>query len=409
MMETIVRRGRIKGFIPWLITQRPAVVNKDVLSQVDGLVAFKLTSSNDRDALGAWVEGQADDGQWKAIYNALPTKARGEAVVWLPGHGILSNRMFPEKVTFDSSRTPKRGEKKRIADLKPIDLSALKQRLATVEQDAKANDPKLLRAEVARLQAELRKAQLAGGASPSELEAARHDGIQIGFAEAMRQQIETLQLAQDKAQAVVQYIGAEMTRRRMVADETPKTRPPAAPAKPALPTPQRTSSSAPTPKSSTPAGDLTGPQRTFLQSLAWWRAMGHEAPSRVQVASICGWRVTSGHLKNVAGSLRTKGLIDYPSDGTITLTADGAASAPAPDLSTTLEESVRAILTGPQRQVFDILPKDGRPKSRDQVAQACGWEVTSGHVKNVLGSMRSLEVITYPSQGQVARAEWVRS
>ena len=52
IMETIVRRGRIKGFIPWLITQRPAVIAKDVLSQIDGLVAFKLTSSQDRDAVG---------------------------------------------------------------------------------------------------------------------------------------------------------------------------------------------------------------------------------------------------------------------------------------------------------------------------------------------------------------------
>jgi DNA helicase HerA-like ATPase len=52
MMETIVRRGRVKGFIPWLISQRPAVLSKNVLSQVDGLVALKLTSSQDRDALG---------------------------------------------------------------------------------------------------------------------------------------------------------------------------------------------------------------------------------------------------------------------------------------------------------------------------------------------------------------------
>lgn len=49
MMETVCRRGRIKGFVPWLISQRPAVISKDVLSQVDGLVAFKLTSSQDRD------------------------------------------------------------------------------------------------------------------------------------------------------------------------------------------------------------------------------------------------------------------------------------------------------------------------------------------------------------------------
>jgi hypothetical protein len=29
------------------------VLSKDVLSQVDGLIAFKLTSSQDRDAIGA--------------------------------------------------------------------------------------------------------------------------------------------------------------------------------------------------------------------------------------------------------------------------------------------------------------------------------------------------------------------
>jgi len=34
----VVRRGRVRGFIPWLITQRPAVVHKDVLSQADILI-----------------------------------------------------------------------------------------------------------------------------------------------------------------------------------------------------------------------------------------------------------------------------------------------------------------------------------------------------------------------------------
>jgi hypothetical protein len=88
-MEHIVRRGRVKGFIPWLISQRPAVLNKNVLSQVDGLLAFKLTASQDRDALDAWIEGQADKAQGKAIKDALPTLQIGEGVVWLPGRGIL--------------------------------------------------------------------------------------------------------------------------------------------------------------------------------------------------------------------------------------------------------------------------------------------------------------------------------
>lgn len=155
MMETVVRRGRIKGFIPWLITQRPAVLSKDVLSQIDGLVAFKLTSSQDRDAIGDWVEGQADKAQWLKIWASLPTMQRGTGVVWIPGRGILETVSFPEKNTFDSSRTPKRGEKRKHAELKPLDLDTLKEKLASVQAEAKANDPAALRLEIANLKRQI--------------------------------------------------------------------------------------------------------------------------------------------------------------------------------------------------------------------------------------------------------------
>lgn len=154
-METIVRRGRVKGFIPWLITQRPAVLSKDVLSQVDGLIAFKLTASQDRDAIGAWIEGQADRQQGKEILASLPTMQRGRGVVWVPSRGILETATFPKKRTFDSSATPKRGEAKREATFKPLNVEALRSRLETVAKEQEANDPKKLQAELARLRKEL--------------------------------------------------------------------------------------------------------------------------------------------------------------------------------------------------------------------------------------------------------------
>jgi hypothetical protein len=43
---TVVRRGRVKGLTSWLISQRPAALPKAVLSQIDGLVAFRLTASS---------------------------------------------------------------------------------------------------------------------------------------------------------------------------------------------------------------------------------------------------------------------------------------------------------------------------------------------------------------------------
>ena len=153
---------------------------------------------------------------------------------------------------------------------------------------------------------------------------------------------------------------------------------------------------------------LTGPQATMLRALRWWQAMGNVAPTRAQVAAICGWRITSGHLKNVAGSLVTAGMIVYPEQGRLALTPAGVAAAPEPDSGASVVDGVRATLSGPQRQVFDFLLRHRRAMSRDDVATALGWAPTSGHLKNILGSMRTLELIDYPSQGAVALQSWVK-
>jgi hypothetical protein len=131
-VEEIVRRGRVRGFIPWLITQRPAVVHKDVLSQADILVAMKLTSSQDRDAVGGWIEGQADRVEGRRILADLPRLSRGEGYLWAPSDDVLARVAFPSIRTYDSSRTPKRGE--RVATprtLAEVDLSAITAALAT--------------------------------------------------------------------------------------------------------------------------------------------------------------------------------------------------------------------------------------------------------------------------------------
>lgn len=47
-IEDLVRRGRARGIGVTLITQRPAVLNKNVLTQIEVLVAMRLTSPQDR-------------------------------------------------------------------------------------------------------------------------------------------------------------------------------------------------------------------------------------------------------------------------------------------------------------------------------------------------------------------------
>ncbi|HEY0341113.1 MAG TPA: DUF87 domain-containing protein, partial [Steroidobacteraceae bacterium] len=106
-IDEIVRRGRVRGFIPWLITQRPAVLNKDVLSQADVLIAMKLTSSQDRAAIGGWIEGQADRVDAKRILGDLPRLSPGVGVLWAPGHNFLERVKFPALATYDSSAAPR--------------------------------------------------------------------------------------------------------------------------------------------------------------------------------------------------------------------------------------------------------------------------------------------------------------
>jgi len=208
MMETIVRRGRVKGFIPWLITQRPAVLSKDVLSQADGIVAFKLTASQDRSAIGAWIEGQADQQQGRQILGSLPSMQRGQGVVWVPGRSILDTVSFPEKRTFDSSRTPKRGESRRTASLKPLDLGALKDRLSTIEAEAKANDPKALKAEIAALKRDLVSKPTQSVMDPQDEQRAYDRGLAEGLARGESRAKEALAAVESRLKEVLGDIEA---------------------------------------------------------------------------------------------------------------------------------------------------------------------------------------------------------
>ncbi len=135
-VEEIVRRGRVRGFVPWLITQRPAVLHKDVLSQADILVSMKLTSSQDRAAVERWIEGQADRAEGRRILGALPRLGRGEGWVWAPGNRMLARVSFPRILTLDSSQTPRREPQAGTPrPLAPVDLAAIGRALAGLGLD----------------------------------------------------------------------------------------------------------------------------------------------------------------------------------------------------------------------------------------------------------------------------------
>jgi hypothetical protein len=161
--NNLVSLGRSIGLRIVLISQRPAKLHKDSLTQVETLVAMRLIAPQDRGAVEDWIGEWADKAQGKEIIASLPSLPTGDAWVWSPEAGFLERVHFPLATTYDSGKAPEGGEDG--PELKPLDVAAVNALLDKAADDLKANDPKALKAEVARLTRDL--AAATKGKSPS--------------------------------------------------------------------------------------------------------------------------------------------------------------------------------------------------------------------------------------------------
>lgn len=83
-VEALVTMGRNRGIGVTLINQRAATVNKDVLTQLDTLLAFQNTSPQDRQAMADWVEYHSADGDFNKFMKSLPSLEKGHGWIWSP-------------------------------------------------------------------------------------------------------------------------------------------------------------------------------------------------------------------------------------------------------------------------------------------------------------------------------------
>ena len=133
-VDRIARRGRNFGFRLISITQRHAKLNKDVLTQLSTLIAHGVTSPQDRDAIKAWVDGNADREQAKKVYDSLAKLPVGEGWIWAPDHDLLDRVKFPPIHTLDTSKTPKAGEKRIAAPvLASADITNITRQIQAIQ------------------------------------------------------------------------------------------------------------------------------------------------------------------------------------------------------------------------------------------------------------------------------------
>lgn len=414
-VKEIAARGRMRGFRLWSVTQRPAKLHKDVMSQADTLVAMQLTSSQDRGALKAWIGDQGDESVGSGILKALPSLKRGEGVVWSPRLGVLETTHFPLPETYDSSRTPEYGEATTSVELKPIDLGALREKLGKVDAEVKANDPATLKAEIARLKGELAK-KPAASPDDSTLEAARQRGWHEGHAAALGmhrrglEQLEELGRRLGEASAALREGIREGIRRYEAGAATAPTpgithaRQPFNPAPTSAPAP----STSPVAKVST-AGTLKPALQRVVNAIGWWRQIGHHPVDRSRACVVAGLSPKASTFGVYIGELIKLGLVES-SPGKVGLTAEGVALAvvPAGDTREQIHDVARSLL-GPQEQrVFDaiyaVYPEE---IARVDLAHAVGLSPTASTLGVYIGGIAAYGIIENGSRGHVRAAGWL--
>jgi hypothetical protein len=112
VIDRIVRRGRTKGFGVTLITQRSAVIAKNVISQIDTLFLLNMVAPSDLEAVNDWMRYGVRADQRMGCLEDLPNLPPGTAYFMQSGSSPKFRKfVVRKKLTFDSSRTPKPNEK----------------------------------------------------------------------------------------------------------------------------------------------------------------------------------------------------------------------------------------------------------------------------------------------------------
>lgn len=412
--KKLATAGRSKGIRLVVATQRVQALHNAVLGSCDTIIAHRLTAPADQTPVLSWLKANTEKKVAEEVAASLASLKTGTGWLCSGEARVFEKVAFPRITTYDNSATPTGdGADHRVISA-PVDRDGLRAIIGDAVAQAEADDPAKLKAEITRLKLQIAassdavKVDIPDAAALAAAEQRAYtrgkiDGYAVGVADATDDLAAIRVRVSEALDAALNEVRTRTDDHRARADAL---LPPPVPSAVSCSPAQRRD--APSAHASEKDCSLTGPQRELLAAITWWQALGTDAPSRAQVAAVAGWKVTSGHLKNVAGSLRTRGLIAYPTSGSMALTAAGRSQAPSPDLSVPAVERVRAVLTGPQQQAIDRLLRHGpRPFVRDKLAEACGWEPTSGHVKNVLGALRSLELIDYPAAGQVQAARWL--
>jgi hypothetical protein len=424
-IDRIVRRGRASGLGVTLISQRPQVINKDVLTQCQVLVAHRLTHQLDRRAVGQWVEAHDSDDRGGEVLGTLASLAVGEAWIWDAGWiGIFERVRVLLAETYDSSATPKRGEvrtePKRLAE---IDVEALRERMAETIERAAAEDPAVLRKRIAGLERELaaersRPAAVDGGDAElvSRLEAAiveRDQALerqQRRLFEVAERLASMRRVALDAYEALSEISGQTSAIRDELKGlhdtffgltEAPELEAPSPVERTRAVTVQPSRHPGRSPEAVAarvrPGGGGTSGLSKAERSILTVLAQYPQGRTMTQVAVLAGYASSGGGFRNALGSLRSREAITGSNQDLLRATPSGLAELgafePLP-AGRDLRSYWLGRLSKAESAALEALCEHHPSRlSADEVAMLTGYQASGGGFRNALGKLRTLELI----------------
>lgn len=370
-MEDIVRRGRFRGLGVTMITQRSAVLNKDVLTQIETLIVLRTISPQDRGAMDEWIKIHGTAEQREQFMQSLPSLPIGTCWLWSPGWLDEFRQIhIRRRETFDSSATPKMGEGIVAPRVQAsVDLNWLADALKVKTKEQEASDIDGLKQEIRQLQAELKRKP-----EKEVVEVPVLNEDEISRLTDLAGELGIL------AREIIEAVGRAQTPMRQsspVLHSIP-TRPPlpVAPTQPA--------------SNGNDAIKLKAGERRILEMLA------RRYPTiltRTQVGTLSGFTTSGGTFGNYFGTLKRNNFL-VEENGGVLITAEGfdylgLVEPPVPQTQEEVVDMWASALKAGERKMLDVLLGHYPDwMTREELGEASGFTYTGGTFGNYLGVLR---------------------
>lgn len=406
--KKLATAGRSKGIRLIVATQRIQALHNAVLGSCETLIAHRLSAPADQDPVMKWLRANTDKLTADKVMGGLSSLPTGTGWVCSGESKIFEMVKFPKFKTYDNAVTPESDAKEITVKTAPVDRDKLSAIIGDAVKEAEANDPAALKKRIRELEAEAKKKTIPAAAGPSnkELQTVRADGHKQGYAEGFKDGATKLSAElSERIKAVLAKSFADLENKKIIAPQPVSIS--VELKKPVMPHTPITKFKVvdKIPKELIAGnGEYTGPQRRIINSLIFWKSIGHEQPTRAQAAVVAGYAWRSASFRNPASALKTLGVIDWIGTNNVKLTGDvdGGMSAEQ------AKSKLLSILSGPQRKIIEAFEGSDKPQPKEPLAARAGYDHHSASFRNPASALATLGIIEKVSSDEFQMADWAR-